>query len=105
MTLDPNLEQLLLNSVVQAQKNGVDESTFIEPMLAERLRNSLMEASKKQELEGKPLVLLVAAPLRSMLAKFVRLFIHDMHVLAFTEVPENKRLTIDASVSADANEQ
>ncbi len=101
MTIDPGLEQLLLNSVAQAQKSGVDESAFIEPMLAERLQNSLIEAAKKQEIVGKPLILLVAAPLRMMMAKFVRLFIPDMHVLAFTEVPENKRLTIDASISVD----
>jgi flagellar biosynthesis protein FlhA len=102
MTLDPSLEQLLLNSVAQAQKSGVDESAFIEPMLAERLQKSVMEAAKKQEIQGKPLIILVAAPLRMMMAKFLRLFIPDMNVLAFTEVPDNKRLTIDASISADS---
>jgi flagellar biosynthesis protein FlhA len=101
MTLEPGLEQLLLSSVAQAQKSGVDEGAFIEPMLADRLQQSIMEAAKKQEIVGKALVLLVAAQLRPMLAKFVRMFIPDMHVLAFTEVPENKRLTIDASISAD----
>lgn len=101
MTLDPGLEQLLLNSVAQAQKSGVDESAFIEPMLAERLQQSLLEAAKKQEIAGKSLILLVAAPLRMMMAKFIRLFIPDMHILAFTEVPENKRLTIDASINAN----
>ncbi|MEO0444170.1 MAG: flagellar biosynthesis protein FlhA, partial [Pseudomonadota bacterium] len=103
MTLDPGLEQLLLNSVTQAQKSGVDESAFIEPMLAERLQQSILEAAKQQELLGKPLVLLVAAALRAMLAKFVRLFVPDMHVLAFTEVPENKRLTIAASINAEVS--
>lgn len=101
MTLDPNLEQLLLNSVAQAQKSGVEESAYIEPMLAERLQNSLLEAAKQQEMAGKALILLVAAPLRTMMAKFIRMFIPDMNVLAFTEVPENKRLTIDASISVD----
>jgi flagellar biosynthesis protein FlhA len=101
MTLEPGLEQLLLSSVAQAQKSGVDEGAFIEPMLADKLQQSIMEAAKKQELVGKALVLLVAAQLRPMLAKFVRMFIPDMHVLAFTEVPENKRLTIDASISAE----
>jgi flagellar biosynthesis protein FlhA len=105
MTLDPNLEQLLLNSVTQAQKSGVDESAFIEPMMAERLQRSLLEAAKQLEIAGKPLVLLVAAPLRMMMAKFVRMFVNDMHVLAFTEVPENKRLTIEASINADNNQQ
>jgi flagellar biosynthesis protein FlhA len=102
MTLEPGLEQLLLSSVAQAQKSGVDEGAFIEPMLADRLQQSIMDAAKKQEIVGKALVLLVAAQLRPMLAKFVRMFIPDMHVLAFTEVPENKRLTIDASISAEA---
>lgn len=101
MTLEPGLEQLLLSSVAQAQKSGVDEGAFIEPMLADKLQQSIVEAAKKQELVGKALVLLVAAQLRPMLAKFVRMFIPDMHVLAFTEVPENKRLTIDASISAE----
>ena len=101
MTLDPALEQLLLNSVSQAQKSGVDDGTYIEPMLAERLQQALLAASQQQEMAGKPLILLVAAPLRTMMAKFVRLFIADMHILAFTEVPENKRLTIDASISVD----
>jgi flagellar biosynthesis protein FlhA len=102
MTLDPNLEQLLLNSVTQAQKSGVDESAFIEPMMAERLQRSLLEAAKQLEIAGKPMVLLVAAPLRMMMSRFVRMFTNDMHVLAFTEVPENKRLTIEASISANA---
>ncbi len=101
MTLDPGLEQLLLNSVAQAQKSGVDDSAFVEPMLAERLQQSLLESSQKQEIVGKPLILLVAAPLRMMMAKFVRMFTPDMHVLAFTEVPDNKRLTIDASIRAE----
>lgn len=101
LTLDPNLEQLLLNSVAQAQKSGVDESAFVEPMLAERLQQALIESAKNQEIHGKPLILLVAVPLRMMMARFVHLFLSDMHVLSFNEVPGNKRLTIDASISAD----
>ncbi|MBX2808520.1 MAG: flagellar biosynthesis protein FlhA [Cellvibrionaceae bacterium] len=101
LTLDPALEQILLSSVMQAQKSGVEGSAFIEPGLAERLQQSLLDAAKNQEALAKPLVLLVAAPLRQMLAKFIRMFIPDMHVLAFTEVPENKRLTIDASINVD----
>ncbi|MFT5117464.1 MAG: flagellar biosynthesis protein FlhA [Kiritimatiellia bacterium] len=98
MTLDPNLEQLLLKSTEQAQNSGADESTFIEPMMAERLQSSLMETASKLEIEGKPLVLLVAAPIRLTLSKFIHLFIPDIHVMAFNEVPDNKQLVIEASV-------
>ncbi len=101
ITLEPSLEQLLLNTVQQAQKAGADDSAFIEPSLAERLQQSLVKAAQKQEVAGKPLVLLVAAPLRFMLSRFVRHSVPDMRVLAYTEVPDNKQISIDASVGAD----
>jgi flagellar biosynthesis protein FlhA len=101
ITLEPSLEQLLLNTVQQAQKAGADDSAFIEPGLADRLQQSLISAAQKQELSGKPLVLLVAAPLRPMLSRFVRHSVPDMRVLAYTEVPDNKQISIDANVGAD----
>lgn len=101
ITLEPALEQLLLNSVQQAQKAGADDSAFIEPGLADRLQQSLVSAAQKQEMLGKPLVLLVAAPLRMMLARFVRHSVPDMRVLAYTEVPDNKQISVDASVGAN----
>ncbi len=101
ITLDPALEQLLLQSVQQAQKAGADESAFIEPQLAERMNNALVEAARKQEALGKPIVVLVAAPLRSMIYQFVKFNIPDVKVLAYTEVPDNKQITIEASVGAD----
>ena len=69
--------------------------------MAERLQQSLMETASKLEMEGKPVILLVAAPVRLTLAKFTRLFIPDMHVLAFNEVPDNKQLVIEASIGVD----
>jgi flagellar biosynthesis protein FlhA len=100
VTIDSKLEQLLLKSVQQAQKAGAADGAFVEPSLAERLQASLVEAAQKQEIAGKPIVLLVAAPIRPMMAKFVRFSVPDMHVLAYTEVPDNKQITIEASVGA-----
>lgn len=101
VTLEPSLEQLLLNTVQQAQKAGADDSAFIEPGLADRLQQSLVSAAQKQELSGKPLVLLVAASLRPMMSRFVRHSVPDMRVLAYNEIPDNKQISIDASVGAD----
>jgi len=101
ITLEPSLEQLLLNTVQQAQKAGADDSAFIEPGLADRLQQSLISAAQKQELSGKPLVLLVAASLRPVMSRFVRHSVPDMRVLAYNEVPDNKQISIDASVGAD----
>lgn len=98
ITLDPALEQLLLQSVQQAQKAGAGDSAFIEPQLAERLNNALVKAAKQQESRGKAIILLVAAPIRAMLYQFVRFNVPDMKVLAYNEVPDNKQITIEASI-------
>ncbi|WP_086934596.1 flagellar biosynthesis protein FlhA [Agarilytica rhodophyticola] len=98
ITLDSALEQLLLQSVQQAQKAGAGENAFIEPQLAERLNNALVNAAKQQEIKGKVIVLLVSAPIRHLLYQFVQFNIRDMHVLAYNEVPDNKQITIEASV-------
>lgn len=94
ITLDPQLEQLLLGSVQQ----GGDENLAIEPGMAERLQMSLVEAAQRQEMAGAPAVLLVAAPVRPLLAKFVRYGEQQIHVLSYQEIPENKKVTIVATV-------
>ncbi|MBB6523458.1 flagellar biosynthesis protein FlhA [Pseudoteredinibacter isoporae] len=102
MTLDPQLEQLLLGSVQQAQKSGTDDGAFIEPGLAERLQQALVSAAQQQELAGKPIILLVAAPLRELMVKFNRFSVPEMRVLAYSEIPDNKQITIEMAVSVDA---
>lgn len=94
ITLDPQLEQLLLGSVQQAG----DENLAIEPGMAERLQVSLVGAAQQQEMAGKPAVLLVAAPVRPLLAKFVRYGEQAIHVLSYQEIPESKKVTIVATV-------
>ena len=101
ITLHPALEQLLLNAVQQAQKVGADATAFIEPRLAERLNQLLTETARQQEAAGKAIVLLVATPLRMTMARFARFNLPEMHVLAYNEVPDNKQITIEATVGGD----
>ena len=96
ITIDPRLEQLLLGSVQQS--GGTEEGMVLEPNMAEKLQTSLMEAAHKQEMLGKPAILLVAAPVRPLMAKFVRYGEQLIHVLSYQEIPENKKVTIVASV-------
>ncbi len=96
ITLDPRLEQLLLGSVQQS--TGSEEGMVLEPSMAEKLQTSLLEAAHKQEMSGKPAILLVAAPVRPLMAKFVRYGEQLIHVLSYQEIPENKKVTIVASV-------
>ncbi len=94
ITLDPELEQLLL----QAQSQGSNEAPVIEPGLADRLQRSIVEAAEQQEVAGKPAVLLTSGAIRSLLARFVRSAKAVVHVLAFEEIPENKQITVVASI-------
>ena len=103
ITLDPSLEQLLLQSAQQAQKVGADPTNYIEPKLTEKMNSALIEAGQRQEAEGKPMVLLVAGPIRLMLLRFVRFSLPDMHVLSYAEIPDNKQVVVEASVSVNDN--
>lgn len=96
MTLEPQLEQLLLKSYQQNQQNS--EGLMLEPGMAERLQRSLEETARRQEAAGKPAILLVAAPIRPLMAKFVRYGSQQINVLSYQEIPENKQITIVATV-------
>ncbi len=98
IALDPSMEQLLLKSVQQAQQNGFTDDIVLEPGLAERLQTALQEAAQKQEMSGKPAVLLVSAPLRPVMVKFIRYSATDMQVLSYGEIPDDKQITIESTV-------
>ncbi|WP_122690075.1 flagellar biosynthesis protein FlhA [Pseudomonas viridiflava] len=97
ITLEPRLEQILLNSLQKAGQ-GQEEGVLLEPSMAEKLQRSLIEAAQRQEMQGLPVILLVAGPIRAMLSRFGRLAVPSMHVLAYQEIPDNKQVTIVTTV-------
>ncbi|MGR5461527.1 flagellar biosynthesis protein FlhA [Photobacterium damselae] len=90
ITLVPELEQILHKTMQSAG----GESTGIEPGLAERLQQSLADATQQQEFKGEPAVLLTSGVLRSTLAKFVKNTIPTLRVLSYQEVPDEKQIRI-----------
>jgi flagellar biosynthesis protein FlhA len=90
-TLAPALERLLQDSV-----NG--QGAALEPGLAERLHQNLSDCVGQQESRGEPAVLLVPASLRPTLARLVRHSVPALSVLAYNEVPEDKRLRLVGAV-------
>lgn len=98
MTLEPSLEQLLL----QASQGASDGQLAIEPGLAERLHSTLRDESQKVEMEGQAAVLLVAPQIRAQLAKLFRYSLPNLNILAYSEVPENRRINVVASVGQDS---
>ena len=94
ITLDPSLEQILQQSLQVAGEGGMG----FEPGLIERMRNALVESSQRQEAAGLPAVLLVSAPLRPWLSRFVRHSIPMLRVLSYNEVPDDKQIRIVATI-------
>ena len=94
ITLDPDLEQLLSNSLTQPNTM----TPGLEPGLAERLQRSLTESAQRQELAGQPAVLLVAPQLRQTLARFIRSIVPNMHVLGWNEIPDSRKVRLVAAV-------
>jgi flagellar biosynthesis protein FlhA len=95
ITLDRNLEQILQRTV---QTGGEEPPMPVEPGLAERLHRALLETTQQQDLAGQPAVLLVSDGIRAMVARFVRHAIPSLYVLAYGEIPEDKRLKVIATV-------
>jgi flagellar biosynthesis protein FlhA len=89
ITLAPELEQILLGSM-----SGGVAGAAVEPGLADRLQQSVAEAARRQEMSGEPAVLLVAPLLRPWLARFTRHVAQNLHVLAYNEVPDNRRVRL-----------
>ncbi|HID01442.1 MAG TPA: flagellar biosynthesis protein FlhA, partial [Piscirickettsiaceae bacterium] len=94
ITLEPALEQLL----IQAAQNAPAGQISIDPGLAERLYSVLSEQVQKLEAEGKPAILLVAPQIRAALAKLFRYSLPNLHVLAYTEIPENRQIQVVTAV-------
>ncbi|HWW19197.1 MAG TPA: flagellar biosynthesis protein FlhA [Steroidobacteraceae bacterium] len=95
ITLEPDVEQLLQGSL---QGQGAGGSAAIEPGLAERLQARLAESARRLEAAGDPSVLMVAPQLRNTLARFTRATVPNLHVLAWNEIPDNRRVRLVAAV-------
>ncbi|MGB6307998.1 MAG: flagellar biosynthesis protein FlhA [Steroidobacteraceae bacterium] len=94
ITLDPSLEQVLQDSMAA----GGDASPGFEPGLADRIQTALADNTRRQEAAGEPAVLLVAPKIRPWIARLMRHSTPSLAVLAYNEIPENRRVRVIAAV-------
>eukprot|EP01114_Cavostelium_apophysatum_P016177 TRINITY_DN4550_c0_g3_i3.p2 TRINITY_DN4550_c0_g3~~TRINITY_DN4550_c0_g3_i3.p2 ORF type:complete len:709 (-),score=204.30 TRINITY_DN4550_c0_g3_i3:4582-6708(-) len=93
MTLDNRLERLLM----QAMGAGGD-GAGIEPGLADTIAQQAANAAQQQEQMGLSPVLLVPAPLRVLLSRFLRRAVPQLKVLSHNEIPESKTIRVTSLV-------
>jgi flagellar biosynthesis protein FlhA len=97
MALDTGLERLLTQAL-QASPNN----TGIEPGLADTLLREAVGASQRQEQMGIAPVLLVPAPLRTLLARFLRRALPQLKILSHAEVPDSSNIKVTTILGARA---
>ncbi|MGZ8269954.1 MAG: flagellar biosynthesis protein FlhA [Methylophilus sp.] len=96
MTLDSKLESILLQAV---QNNN---NTAIEPGIAETLSRQAEAMAKQHEQMGLTPVLLVPAPLRIALSKFLRRSVPHLRVLSHEELPDSKTIRVTSLIGGQA---
>ena len=78
--------------------NTGDSGPGFEPGLADRIQQSLADNARRQEAAGEPAVLLVAPKIRPWVARLMRYSTPNLAVLAYNEIPENRRIRVIAAV-------
>lgn len=106
MSLDMKLERLLtqaLNGSGNGNGNGSGggaEGVALEPGLADTILSQAELACRHQEQLGITPVLLVPAPLRQLLARFLRRALPQLRVLSHSEIPETKTIKVTSLVGS-----
>jgi flagellar biosynthesis protein FlhA len=101
VTFNPDFEQMLITM----SKKSSAEGLLIDPSLAKEMIQSLIEIGDKFSSEGNSLVIVTSPVIRKDLSILLRQHIEDIVVLSFTELPENKRVKVIATVGEKLSTQ
>ena len=98
MTLDSDLEHMLITMVRQSGEDGL----VLDNSLAEQLLRKISETSETLSAEGRQVVMIVSPAIRRQFSQLIHQHIDDLTVLAFTELPESRKIEVVATISSDA---
>ncbi|CAH0540091.1 flagellar biosynthesis protein FlhA [Vibrio marisflavi] len=99
-TLSADLEKLLMQAYNQAFQAGniSPENIVLEPSVSEQLQQHLPLAVDQLQQSPHTPILLVAPQLRPLMSRICRIVSKELKVIAFSEVPEDKRVNIVVNV-------
>ena len=95
MTLDPGLEQILINSL---ENSSNKHEPMVDPSLLEDLIKSIKSEVDKEFTLGNEVVIVVAPPLRPWLARFIKQRIAELRVFSYSEIPEDQRIKVSSRI-------
>ena len=100
ITFSGNLEQMILNVAKQSGENGL----ILETSLIQKIVTSINEAMEKLQNENKKPVLITAPVIRRDISFMLKQHIDNLDVLSFTELPDDKKIEVVATINLDENE-
>jgi len=98
ITLNSDLENMLIT--MERQSGG--EGLILDNELSEKLLTRLNQINDDMSSNGKQAVLVVSPVIRRSLSMLIRQHIDDMIVIGFTEIPDNRKIELIATISGEA---
>ncbi len=94
ITLSPEMEQIIINALKEKNTTGIT----LDPTFTKNMLKAIAQAYETASSKGDNCILLTSPIIRKDLANLIRQNIEDLNVLAFTELPETRRINIIATI-------
>ena len=101
ITLSPEMEQIIINALKEKNTTGIS----LDPTFTKNMLTAIAQAYETASSKGDNCILLTSPIIRKDLAILIRQNIEDLHVLAFTELPETRRINIIATIENKLQEE
>ncbi len=99
VTLASDLENMLITM----QKQSGEEGLILDNELSQKLLTRLNQINDDMSSNGKQALLVVSPVIRRSLSGLVRQHIDDMIVIGFTEIPDNRKIELVATITGEAD--
>ena len=99
VTLASDLENMLITM----QKQSGEEGLILDNELSQKLLTRLNQINDDMSSKGKQALLVVSPVIRRSLSGLVRQHIDDMIIIGFTEIPDNRKIELVATITGEAD--
>ena len=95
------MEQIIINALKDQNSNGL----MLDPTFTQNMIKAIAQSYKKSTSEGNNPVFLTSPVIRRELSTLIRNNIEDLNVLSFTELPENRKVQVVATIENNNDKQ
>ena len=88
------MEQIIINALKDQNSNGL----MLDPTFTQNMIKAIAQSYEKSTSEGNNPIFLTSPVIRRELSNLIRNNIEDLNVLSFTELPENRKVQVVATI-------